>query len=171
MAENLQPETLTTWMRDVERRLRAVESAPKLLTAQYGSVRKQSDAFVAVTSATFVITWEVGVSQIVNDSFLVQTTVVADAGTTGEVRLYAPSVSGTPVTAVASIPAGVQRFVRFAWLVPDMIVGTNTALFQVQARRTAGAGAVNVFYPDAFMAVSGFEFDADNNGNVTVTAP
>ena len=52
MPENLQPETLTTWMRDVERRLRAVESAPKLLTTQYGALRKQSDAFVAVTSGT-----------------------------------------------------------------------------------------------------------------------
>jgi hypothetical protein len=26
MPENLQPETMSTWMRDVERRLRAVES-------------------------------------------------------------------------------------------------------------------------------------------------
>lgn len=170
MPDNLQPETLTTWMRDVERRLRAVESAPKLLTAQYGSVRKQSDAFVAVTSGSFVIPWEVGVSQIVNDSFLVEMTVVTAAGTTGEVRLFAPSVSGTPVTAVASVPAGVQRFLKFAWLVPDMVLGQNGLLFQVQARRTAGAGAVNVYYPDAFMAVSGFQFDADTTGNVEVTA-
>ncbi len=171
MPENLQPESLTTWMRDVERRLRAVESAPKLLTTQYGALRKQSDAFVAVTSGTFVVTWEVGVSQIVNDSFLVQATVVTDAGTTGEVRLSAPSITGDPVTSVGSFPAGVQRFVRFAWLVPDMIVGTGNALFQVEARRTGGAGAVNVFYPDSFMQISGFQFDADANGNVTVTAP
>jgi hypothetical protein len=168
MPDNLQPETLTTWMRDVERRLRAVESAPKLLTTQYGSVRKQSDAFVAVTSGTFAVTWEVGISQIVNDSLYVELTVVTAAGTTGEVRLKAASIAGPPVTAVASIPAGVQRFVKFAWLVPDLPIGDNGLLFQVEARRTAGAGAVNVFYPDSFMAVSGFQFDADATGNVAV---
>jgi len=170
MPDNLQPETLTTWMRDVERRLRAVESAPKLLTAQYGGIRKQSDAAVAVTSSTFVVTWEVGISQIVNDSLYVELTVVTGSGTTGEVRLKAASISGPPVTSVASIPAGVQRFVKFAWLVPDLPIGDNGLLFQVEARRTGGSGNVSVFYPDSFMAVSGFQFDADNNGNVTVIA-
>lgn len=170
MADNLQPETLTTWMRDMERRLRAVESAPKLLTAQYGAIRKQSEAAVFVTSSTFVQTWEVGVSQIVNDSFLVKFTVVTPAGTTGEVRLRAASGPGG-TTAVATIPAGVQRFVKFAWLVPGLVLGPTGQLYQIEARRTGGSGAMNVFYPDAFMAVSGFQFDADNAGNVEVTAP
>jgi hypothetical protein len=158
-------------MKSVEQRLAQVERPSRLSTVQYGAVRKQSEAFVAVTSATFVQPWEVGVSQIVNDSFLVELTVTTDAGTTGEVRLFAPSVFGFPVTSVASIPAGVQRFVKFAWLVPGMVIGANRPLFQVEARRTAGAGNVNVYYPDAFMQISGFQFDADTTGNVTVTAP
>jgi len=165
--ENLQPESMTTWMRDVERRLRAVESAPKLLTQQYGSVRKQSDAAVNVTSSTFIPVWEIGLSEVVNDALFAQIVAVTSVGTVGEIRLK-NFIGITPVTDAATIPSGLQRTAQFAWLPPLLNIGDTGRLIQVEARRVSGAGSMDVYYPDSFMQLSGFSVDANATGNVQV---
>jgi hypothetical protein len=169
MAENLQPEDLSTWMKDVERRLRAVESGPTLLPTQHTAMFRESDALLAVTSGTFVGTFQCSISEVVKDSVFVQFAVLTPAGTTGEVRLQGASLAGTPVTDVAVIGSDSFVNVKFAWLVPAFTVGLTAVRFVVQARRTGGAGNVTVFVPNSFMQVSGFSVDANANGNVTVT--
>jgi len=153
---------MSTWMRDMERRVRNVETAPKLLTIQYGRVRPV-DTWLACTSATFVTVWEFPLGRIVNDALQVYVTVLpADATTAGEVRLR---VLGQ-TSAVQTIPAGIQTQAQWNWLVPTMAdyQGTAGSIVQIQACRTAGVANLQVYDPDVALQCSGFSINATVTG-------
>ena len=168
MPENLQPESMSTWMRDVERRLAQVERPSRLSTVQY-TTPVEPNTSVAVTSATFVTVWEFALSRVVADAIQMQSVVVTDAGTSGEFRLKVNPVGATfNYTDLASMGAGIQRRVRFSWLVPDLVLGSSGILIQFQARRTAGAGNVVVFNPTMALQAPSYEIDAEVGGNPEV---
>lgn len=165
MGELIQPESMTTWMRDMERRMRAVESAPKLLTVQYTRVRG-TETFLSTTSSTFVTVWEVALGRVVNDAVQISVTATASAGTSGEMRLrtYAWGEQLSATQTVLDTPGGVNR--TWNWLIPGMAdqQGTTKVILQIQARRTAGAGNVNLYDPDLALQCSGFSIGATSTG-------
>jgi hypothetical protein len=80
------------------------------------------------------------------DAVQIQLAVGADAATTGEVRITT-NVSGSPISAVLSVPASTAAAYEWKWKVPGMILGTGPITFQIQARRVTGAGNINVYPP------------------------
>ena len=173
MGEVIQPEDMSTWMRDVERRLRGVESGAKLLTVQYSRLR-QTQTYVAVTSAGFTSCWEIPISRIVNDALQVGITVTADANTNGECQVYAFSSPGGVLNglATASITitggaTGAQKYMEWDWQVPGMdalLGGGGGTIFQIRAKRTSGTGNINVYDPDLAMQCSAFSIGATSTG-------
>lgn len=163
MPENLQPESMSTWMRDVDKRLAAVERPSRLSTVQYTNVTEPNQQ-VAVTSATFVVAWEFNLSQVVADAVSVAAIVDTSLGATAELRVRA-STFGIPNTDPVTLNTGLQEAIRFDWIVPEAFPGQTGVFIQLQARRTAGAGNVIVFKPYIAMQVPSYEVDATDDGN------
>ena len=165
MPEVQQPQDMTTWMREMERRVRNIETAPKLLTVQYTHVRAV-ETFLSCTSGTFVTTWELPLGRVVNDAIQVAITTVCPAGTDGELQLRVANAWGNPTTAVRGLTAGGQDTTYFNWLVPGMADDQNGAgvIIQVQARRTAGTGSISIYDPDVALQCSGFSINATETG-------
>lgn len=99
--------------------------------------------FVAVTTVGFGDIWEGYSALVVARAVQVGLTVGVDAATTGEVRV----VAGTRVSAVVNCPGGTFTSPVFDLLLADDTIGTGPLIVKVQARRTAGAGNVNVYRP------------------------
>lgn len=167
MPENLQPENLSTWMRDMERRLAAVERPARQSIVEYVGVYRPGD-FVNVTSGTFANEWVFTLSQVVADSVAVGVTVFNPAATTSQVRLRAANVSGSPTTDTVSTTAGVFTYVRFDWLVPDLSLGSTGVEIAVQIRRASGTGTVQIYRPFVAMALPGYAWNASPTGNPNV---
>jgi len=133
---------------------------------------------VAVTSGTFVTLFETTVDFPAEEVIVAVHAVVTDAGTTGEVRLRDTS-SGT-TTSAQSIPAAYSGVATFKWLHPSL-AGLNDQRFvtesrvaplavEVQARRTGGAGNVNVYASSRVFQASVLLYpDAATNGNPSRT--
>lgn len=101
--------------------------------------------FVPVTSASFIPVFDSRFQLVTHKGVAADITVTSDAGTTGEVRFDGPA--GT--TGVAEIPAGSGgTAVSVRWL-HGQSLGTGPVLFRIRARRTAGAGNINVYHPTA----------------------
>lgn len=166
MGEVIQPEDMSTWMREMERRVRSIESSPKLLTVQYSKVRPV-ETWLACTSGTFVTVWEFALGRIVNDAIQVAVTALpADGTTAGEMRIRVQNAYGNPTTSVQTIPAGTQVTRYWNWLVPGMgdDLGGAGVIIQIQARRTAGTANLQIYDPDVALQCSGFSIDATTTG-------
>lgn len=101
--------------------------------------------FLPVTSATFVATHLAQIEQITHEGLYCWVTATSDAATTGEMRLR--NVSTGAVTDAVSIPAGSGGTqYQFRWL-HGSALSFGPAGFEVQARRTGGAGDVNIYRP------------------------
>lgn len=164
MPDNLQPETMKSWMRSVNNRLTRVERPSRLPTVQYTGVSLAAQT-VNVTSGTFVFTWNFSLSLVVADAVQVGFTVTTPASTTAEVRLNTPALPGSPTTNVAAIGANLVRFVTFDWTPPGLELGQRGILIGIQARRVSGAGTVVVSQPRVAMQLPSFEYDAVADGN------
>lgn len=105
--------------------------------------RPSTPLYVPVTSGTFVDVFECRVDLITHGGVASWVQWATDAGTTGEVRLLLAASTSSAVT-LAAASSGVQQF---KWL-HGQALGTGPALFKIQARRTGGAGNVNI-YPAA----------------------
>lgn len=112
--------------------------------------RRLSD-FVAVTSGSFVSTHEALVELIQSKAVRVRIPWTTDGGTTGEVRLF---LNGS-ATNVRSLSAGGSGEAEFKWL-HGATLGTGPQFFQIQARRTGGAGNVNIYMPLGLTVGSNF---------------
>lgn len=192
MAEYPTPGTAPEWMAGIERRLAALERAPRLTNASisddagrtrvslgrldpdaddYGLVvydenetvtfwadgrgtiypqqqwgLRQAGLYIPITGAAFAPVWQVVTSYTTTDAMRLQVYVSADTATTGEVRLSC-NVGGTPVSATVPIPALFGDYVEWKWAIPGVIPGTGPIEVAVEARRTSGAGAINVYQP------------------------
>lgn len=148
--------------RDLEARATGEHRAPALMpelpypAAPYGGAGAPSATwYVPVTAATFdhsqaTQPWLARVARIVRTGFIVRVPWSTDAATTGEVRLYGdagfPAGANNPTSAVA-LAANSSGIVDFRWLHGvDPWDATDAAIF-IEARRTGGAGNVNIGYP------------------------
>jgi len=167
MSENLQPESMQSWMRSVEKRLAAVERPARLSTVQYGSIL-QPNTSVNVTSGTYTSVWEFNLGLVVADAVSVRAILSNEPGTTSQARLFAPNTAGTPTTSDASVPAGASRVVVFDWLVPGVTLGNFGVLMQLQVRRSGGSGNVVVFNPFVALQAPSYSINATADGNPRV---
>jgi hypothetical protein len=104
-----------------------------------------ADDYKAVTSGTYVITHRAQVELITSPGLYVWVTAASDPGTTGEVRLRNNFTGAT--TEAVTIPAGSSGTVQqFRWL-HGSDLNEGPIVFEVQARRTAGTGNLNVYRP------------------------
>lgn len=164
MPENLQPETMSTWMRDVERRLRAMETRNRLQNVQYGAV-VEPNTLVTVTDAAFTGAWEFRMGQVITDAVSVRVIVSTQVGTTAEVRLR--EVQNGWTTDAVTVPAASSEQCAFDWTIPnlDLYLGGPAPLIYVEARRTAGAGNVFVYLPQVVLQAPSYDIGATSNGN------
>lgn len=106
---------------------------------------KANDA-VNITAGAFTTAFHCRVELVQGSQAMVNVIVNSDVGTTGEFRLR-HTVSGT-TTSTVTIPSGTQVDQAFRWeLGSNMVVGTGPHVFQIEARRTGGAGNVYIFAP------------------------
>jgi hypothetical protein len=104
-----------------------------------------ADDYKTVASATFVVTHRAQVEQITSEGVYAWVTAGSDVGTTGEVRLRNTDTGVT--TQAMTVPAASSGTVQqFRWL-HGSLLSAGPIVFEVQARRTAGAGNVNVYRP------------------------
>jgi hypothetical protein len=109
--------------------------------------------FIPVTSATFTSTqasqpWLIVLDRIMKVGFSILIPFKTDVGTTGEVRLneLLGLVPGGPTSAI-SLPANTSGNVQFNWLHGMTPYTTFDCYLLIEARRTAGAGNVNIGFP------------------------
>jgi hypothetical protein len=100
--------------------------------------------FKPTTSAAFVATHRAQLEQITSEGLYCWVVATAPAGTTGEIRLR--NVGTGAVTEAVPVPDGGQVTKQFRWL-HGASLSAGPVTFEVQARRTSGAGAVNVYRP------------------------
>jgi hypothetical protein len=97
------------------------------------------------TSGSFVPTFNAAVLTATSEALAVSVPWTTDVGTTGEVRLN-NFVLGGAVTSARSLPANSSGIETFCWL-HQQPVGSTPFRPRVDARRTGGAGNVNIFEP------------------------
>lgn len=100
--------------------------------------------YTPVTDAAFVNVYQAEFSQITHLGFAATIVCTSDAGTTGEFRLSADAGGTTSAVTVPSGSAGTMQL--FEWL-HGLTLATGPTSFRVQAKRTGGAGNVNVYLP------------------------
>lgn len=106
---------------------------------------RDPNVFKPVTSGSFVTVFNCEVEIISHKGVSGRFGWATDGGTTGELKLV---LNGIGQTATVVLPAGTTGQQQFQWL-HGATLGTGPALFQIQARRTGGAGNVNVYWPDS----------------------
>lgn len=98
---------------------------------------------LSTTSGSFAALWTVS-GQNGHNGIIVLVLVQSDVGTTGEVRLRDPT-TGLQIGTTLTVTSG---FFNFAFLngpvVPSIVPINSTFKFDVEARRTGGAGVVRV---------------------------
>jgi hypothetical protein len=119
-----------------------MSTATGLTAPEMVGVTVDSTTPKVVTSGTFVNTWRVVLGQIVSPGVEVVMPLTTDVGTTAEVRL---SVGGFTTSAFALTSGwSAQNFIR--WL-HGVALTAGPLQIDLQARRTGGAGNVNVYAP------------------------
>lgn len=169
------PDDAYARLADFERRLKALETAPRLglttftppgatypvfsadetglvlpsipipLVPQSGTGLTASATSVSATDASFQSVYAGEAFAAIADAYMVTFAWATDAATTGEVRLK-NNVGGGGVTSVVSLAAGSGGFLTFSWL-HGQPLGTGPFAPTLQARRTGGAGGVGIFVP------------------------
>lgn len=110
---------------------------------------REVNVFTAVTSGTFDTQYQSVVTWLPTTAVKVDVAVGTDAGTTGEVRLQINHGGTLYNSSAISVPAASAPDYRtFKMDLDGLSVPIGTTFFaNVQARRTGGAGNVNVFEP------------------------
>jgi|688.fasta_scaffold1137836_2 hypothetical protein len=164
MPENLQPETMSTWMRDVERRLRGVELNPKFPIQQYGAV-VPPNTLATFNNAAWTPVWEFRLGYVFADAVSVRVVVTTTPGTTTEIRLRDNTYSNT--TSVVSIPPNTSEQCAFDWIVPNLFIFMRTTgpIIYVEARRTGGTDDTYVYIPQVALQAQSTVIGATSDGN------
>jgi hypothetical protein len=163
MPENVQPETMATWMRDVERRLRLAESGNRGVIQQYGAI-VEPNTYVTVGGAISQ-PWEFRIGRVIADAVSVRVVVSTGAGTTTEVRLRNPDTGD--VTDPATVGPAESKVCAFDWAVPDMLIalGQTGPLIYVEVQRVSGANNTLVYVPQVALQGSSYDLEATADGN------
>lgn len=165
MAENLQPESMSTWMRSVEQRLSALER-PKAVGNAALQIPQVADPaqVILVNGATFQTCWEIAIPVVIGDAVSIQFDIdLQGTAPTAEVRLT-DIASNTDVVALSG-SAGYT--VRFDWAVPNMEVysGVDAYRIYVMARYITGGIGMSVYRPARVIHGTSVDFDAEADGN------
>ena len=146
------------WKRSVDKQLNEESQSGQLISPQpwpatpFGGASPPSSLwYIPVTSATFTGTqvsqpWIIGIDIITHTGLKVSVPWTTDSGTSGELRLTLPGAANSP-TSPKTLAASSSGVAVFTWLhgwVP--YVGSGLFVY-IEARRTGGAGNVNVGYP------------------------
>lgn len=105
----------------------------------------KADDFVTVTSGTFATVFRSRVDLITSEGLYAWVTAGSDVGTTGEFRLR-DGWSGATTAAVAVPDGSTGTEQQFRWLHGEAL-SAGPITFELQARRTSGAGDVRVYAP------------------------
>lgn len=162
MPSNVQPETFTTWMREVERRLRLCESGNRLVVEQYVAITPPN-TFQETNDATGEIMWQFRIGQVIGDAISVTLYVEDAPGEVAGIRLLV----GTSACDELVLSAGYTGAIRFDWIVPglDALIGSRGVQILVEARRVSGGGKVKVYAPFTILHGPSYEFGATTGGN------
>jgi len=109
------------------------------------SVFAPSQGAQVITSGTFVLAHDCWFEKPQTKYLHVRFAVGIDAGVTGEFRMVHVSGSTSNTLTLSSVPGAVFT-VELAWAPTSLAINT-AAKFRLEARRTAGAGNVNVYNP------------------------
>lgn len=165
MPEVRKADSLGTYVADLEKRVRYLEAIVARAAFQTVAV-ELANQFSLVTSGTFVPTMHANYPFISQPVLNLWVVVTSDAGTTGEVRIR-EFYSGA-VTDALVIPGSANNFCTFQWL-HGVPLGDTQCEFQIQARRTAGAGDFRVYAPRRVLFDDVTRFpDADAAGHAVL---
>ena len=171
MPENVQPETMATWMRDVERRLRMTESRKFMPIVQ----APQSGASSFVTrvsgvSALYATVYEFFPGPTLGDAISVRL-AVETIGAAVDIRLASRKMPPFPtagfITDEISVSVGTEAVIGFDWI-PSSTITPGEGYFPaiaVQYRITSGVGDVDIYHPHAAYQAMADDVDAATDGN------
>ena len=117
---------------------------PALNTPWIPQIGAFTGLLTPITSASFVNVYQAEWSQITHLGFASTVVCTSDAGTTGEFRISADAGGTTSSVTIPAASAGTSQ--AFEWL-HGLGLNTGPTSFRVQARRTGGAGNINVYLP------------------------
>lgn len=148
MPENLQPETMSTWMRDVERRLRAMES--RSVPVGMPLVPYDLSEAVTVTNTTAVTAQRVVVPYAGRGALRVGMVVAATGS--ANITLQSLDVPSYPTTSTWSFSGTATGLLTFNWDISDWVVIGAPLTIRVQALVTNGGDSMVVYPPLGFEA-------------------
>lgn len=118
--------------------------------------------FTAITSASFVTVYESTVKRAPSTAVRFDAIVGADAATTGEVRVQ---ISGVVDGAAVTCAAGAFTYPEFKLDTAGLGLDPGSAFtVNLQARRTGGAGNINVYRPGPMRSWDTKSLGADTDG-------
>ncbi|MFN0028414.1 MAG: hypothetical protein ACKV2O_14730 [Acidimicrobiales bacterium] len=123
--------------------------------------RKITDG-VVVTSPTFVTTYRTNILDLGGNTIVTAVSCFCPAATTGELRLSLPGFGSTANKVLA---AGVTTVTQFRWL-HGIALGAFSPELNVEVRRTAGAGNIDVFEPDPIAVRSNLLVTGATSGGI-----
>lgn len=119
---------------------------PWLMSPWYGS----TGWTLTTTSATFVTMWETATELLFSYELLFRVRVKSvDASTTGEIEIVHAQSSTVMGGTTKVIPAASDAFYEFRYI-HGITMNSGPHTFQLKAKRTAGAGGIEVYNPYPF---------------------
>lgn len=122
----------------------------------------EANNFVPVTSGSFTTVWQGGMVGCPSPAVGFDTQAGCDPGTTGEARLVMNHSGGTSTSGVQSLSAGTFTSINYRW--DHGVELRDSFTIELQARRTGGAGNVNVY-----SGFTGFYFSGVTELSATAT--
>jgi hypothetical protein len=158
MPENLQPETMSTWMRDVERRLRAVESrsVPVGMPLTYRPFLPPAEVTGVGTAQTLYIPYA-GRNAIRVVMFL-------DITGSGRIALQNTDYPGAPATQTFEFVGTATGTLTFDWDISDWATMGEIIEIRVQANVVNPGDEMLVYQPIGFECDVAL-FNATDDGN------
>jgi hypothetical protein len=110
----------------------------------YQSLPMVDESLVSsVTSGSFVATWTAATGILMHRYASALVWVTTPVGTTGEIRL----TSGAAESDAVTIPSNTNTYVSIPAFAHGLSIWTGPHYFDIEARRTSGAGNVDVHQP------------------------
>jgi hypothetical protein len=161
MPENLQPETMSTWMRDVERRLRAVES--RSVPIGMPAIRTATET-TTVTSTTPVTSHTLAIPLLGRNALHVETNLYITGSAEVFLEFAQPPDFVPEATSVFTFTGTTINTLKFNWDVSDFATIGEIAFIPVRVSVTNPGDEVIVTQPIGFECDVAL-FNATDDGN------